>query len=106
MKIEKGPLKGYSIEMAPQISVDQFEDIAVDFMLKIFGMEYADVLITDESSIYDFDEIEFPEDSNKPVKHNTGTCLQKIKEIYGLDVSDIKGLFLVKIFERIRILRP
>jgi hypothetical protein len=92
------------IELAPQISVDQFEDIAVDFFPKIFDMNYADVLITDESSIYDFDDIEFPEDSSKPVKHNTDIYLQKIKKVYDLDVSDIKDLLLVRIFERIRIL--
>ena len=93
------------IEMAPQISIDQFEDIAADFIPKIFGMAYEDVLITDESSIYDFDfELDL---KNSRVNHHTEEYLNKIKEVYGLDVSDIKGLLLVKIFERIRILlRP
>jgi hypothetical protein len=97
-------MKYKKIEMAPQISVDQFKDIAVDFMPKIFDMDYADVLITDESSIWDFD-FEFPDDCKKPVKHNTKNYLLKIKEVYGIDVSDVEELLLVKIFERIRILR-
>jgi hypothetical protein len=92
------------IEMAPQISVEQFEDIAVAFFPAILDMEYEDVLITDESSLYDFDsEIDF---DNKVVIHRTQECLDRIKKVYRIDVSDIEDLLLVKIFERIRILRP
>jgi nitrogen fixation-related uncharacterized protein len=82
--------------------VEQFEDIAVAFFPAILNMKYEDVLITDESSLYDFDsEIDF---ENSKVTHRTQDCLGKIKGVYGIDVSDIKDLLLVKIFERIRVL--
>lgn len=88
-----------SIEFAPQFSVDTYEDIARVFFPKIFGMDYEDVMITDESSIYDFD-------FELNVDHQTGDILNKIKSEYNLDVSDVEDLLLVKIFERIRILSP
>ena len=90
------------IELAPQFSVDTYEDIARVFFPKIFGMDYEDVMITDESSIYDFD---FELTENR-VNHQTSDILNKIKSEYNLDVSDVEDLLLVKIFERIRILSP
>ena len=93
-------MKYKKIEFAPQISVEQFEDIAVDFFPKILDRPYSSVLITDESSIYDFD-FELTEEE---VKHDTHPILKKIKDVYKIDVSDIEDLNLCKIFERIRIL--
>jgi hypothetical protein len=90
-------------ELAPQYSVETYEDIARVFFPKIFGMDYANVMITDESSIYDFDFELLAEDQ---VDHQTGVILNKIKSEYNLDVSDVENLLLVKIFERIRILSP
>jgi len=84
-------------ELAPQFSVEQYEDIAQGFFPRILDMDYDDVLITDESSIYDFDSGE--EDATKGI-------LRKIEDAYGIDVSDVEDLLLVKIFERIRILSP
>jgi hypothetical protein len=91
-----------NFEFAPQYSVEMYEDIARVFFPKIFGMDYADVMITDESSVYDFD-FELTEDK---VDHQTSDILNKIKSEYNLDVSDAEDLLLVKIFERIRILSP
>jgi len=90
------------IELAPQFSVEQYEDIARGFFPRILDMDYDDVLITDESSIYDFD-FELTEDR---VDHQTSGILNKIKSEYNLDVSDVEDLLLVKIFERIRIMSP
>jgi len=82
------------IEYAPQISVEQFQDVADIFMKQILDMSPGDYLITDESSIDDFDvQID-----------STENILKKIKQIYSVDVSDIEGLLLVKIFERLRVL--
>ena len=82
------------IEYAPQISVEQFQDVADIFMKQILDMSPGDYLITDESSIDDFDvQID-----------STENILKKIKQIYNVDVSDIEGLLLVKIFERLRVL--
>ena len=86
------------IELISQILVDQYEDIANDFIPKIFGVDK--FLITDESSIYDFNF----EIVDGKIKRETEATLKKIKEVYGIDVSDIEDLLLIKIFERIRIL--
>ena len=84
------------IEFAPQIGVDQYDNIAKVFLREVFDQEGA--LITDESSLYDF--MDLFEDRN-PKKH-----LEKIQKLYDVDVSDIEGLNLVQIFERLRILSP
>ena len=81
---------GREIYLAPQIRIEQYEDIATYFFPKILNRNYEECLITDESSLYDFDKEE--------------VSLKRIKKVYGLDVSDIKGLILVKIFERISVL--
>lgn len=91
-------LKFDKIEFAPQVQIESYEDLADQFLQKIFGIEGA--FITDESSIYDFD-FELTEDK---VKHHTSEALNKIKEVYGVDVSDVKDLNLVEVLKRIRIL--
>ena len=90
-------LKNKKIEWAPQDAVDSYSYIAEDFFPKIFDMAYEDVLITDESSIYEFDF----ELTGKTINHKTESVLKKIKEIYGTDVSDVKGLILIDIFKKI-----
>ena len=87
------------IEIAPRVQVESFEDLADDFFLKVFGIK--DVLITDESSVYDFDF----ELIDLKVKHKTQDILKKIQDIYDVDVFDIKDLNLVEILRRIRILK-
>ena len=88
------------IEIAPQVLAEQYEDIANHFIPQIIGVK--GFLITDESSLLDFNfEIE-----DGKVKRDTDKTLKKIEDIYGVDVSDIKDLNLIKIFERLRILSP
>lgn len=89
-------------ELAPQFEIEQYEDIAVDFFRRILDMDYYGCLITDESSLYDFD-FEFDAEKDK-IDHQTETLLEKVKQVYGLDVSDLEDLFLIDIFKRIRIL--
>lgn len=84
-------------EWASQEGVDSYSHIAERFFPRIFGMAYEDVLITDESSIYDFD-FELVGDK---IDHKTEKVLKKIKKVYGIDVSDVKGLILVDIFRKI-----
>lgn len=82
---------GKEIEFAPQISTEQFEDIAEVFFPKILKMEYRDCWVSDESSLTDF-----PEEKE--------IYLRRIQKEYNLDVSDIENLILVRIFERINII--
>lgn len=82
-------------ELAFQCSIDKYEDLAQEFLNEIFGIEGA--LVTDESTLTDFDF----ELTGETVEHHTQDTLDKIEEVYGIDVSDIEGLVLWKILERI-----
>lgn len=97
MKKKKSKRK---IELAPQVLTEQYEDIAEHFLPAVLGIKR--FLITDESSLYDFDF----ELVDSKIKRDTESVLKKIQEIYGVDVSDISDLNLMKIFERLRILSP
>jgi hypothetical protein len=91
--IPSGALKGKKIEFAPTTEIDKSRVISGDFMNKIFGLELWEYLISDESSLFDFtglDELEFPD------------IHKRIKEMYNIDVSDIKSRNLLEIFKRIR----
>jgi hypothetical protein len=92
-------LKFDKIEFAPTFEIEQSQDLVDSFLYKIFGIEHA--LVTDESSIYDFD-FEF---TGEKIKHHTKEVLEKIKKVYEIDVSDVKGLNLAEILQRIRIIK-
>jgi hypothetical protein len=90
--IPHGPFKGKRIEFAPTEELDMFRTLADEFMEEIFCMEPGSYLITDESSLRDFQGVE---DMELPDIHG------KIREVYGVDVSDIVSANLVEIFARI-----
>jgi hypothetical protein len=80
------------------IQIKKLDSIGKDFFSKIFKMSYNNVIITDESSIHDFD-FEFTGDK---IVHRTKYILNRIKKVYGVDVSNIKNLLLKDIFKRIK----
>lgn len=82
--------KKMKFELAPTEKIDAYEELAIDFFERVLGMSREDCLITDESSLWDF----HTEKSGEEFYH-------KIAEVYGVDVSDVKGGNLVEIFERI-----
>ncbi|HEX9878774.1 MAG TPA: hypothetical protein VGB25_01120 [Candidatus Binatia bacterium] len=90
--IPRGPFKGKRIEHAPTDELDMFRSFEDEFMQEIFCMEPGSYLITDESSLRDFLGVE---DLELPDIH----C--KIREVYGVEVSDIVSGSLVEIFARI-----
>lgn len=69
-----------------------FEEIAEDFMLQIFGFQPGDYLITDESSLHDFDGVDDME---------LADIHEKIRHVYALDVSDLRSGKQLEIFIRI-----
>ena len=69
-----------------------FEDIAEDFMERIFGFKPGEYLITDESSLADFTGVEEME---------LADIQKKILDVYGVDVSDTGYGNLVEIIMRI-----
>lgn len=90
--ISNGSFKDKKITFASGKGIDKYYDIAEDFMKKIFDFNPGEYLITDESSLYDFtglDEMQFNDLQNKT------------RDVYDLDVSDIKSGNLLEIFMRI-----
>ena len=90
--IPGGPFKGKRIKFAPTDELEMFRSLADEFMEEIFSMEPGACLITDESSLWDFRGVENLELSD---------IHDKIREVYGVDVSDIVSGNLVEIFARI-----
>ncbi len=81
-----------SIVITPQTRIGLYEDVAKDFIEEIVGFDYARVFISDRSSIWDFSDLR---------DEGEDSVFRRIKERYGVDVSDIEDGILVRIFERI-----
>ena len=90
--VPSGPLKGKRIELASTVGIEMFNEIAEDFMFKIFGFEAGDYLITDESSLHDFTGVDDME---------LADIHEKIRDVNALDVSDLNSGNLLEIFVRI-----
>jgi hypothetical protein len=84
------PGTGAPLEFATTASVDQHRELAHDFMSRILLLNLDDCFISDESSLWDFNTEETNEHYYK-----------KIILLYGVDVSDVEGATLSRIFERI-----
>jgi hypothetical protein len=69
--ISSGPFKGKKIEFAPTTGVDMYLEISDEFMKKIFGFAPGEYF------------------------------REKIRDVYDLDISDIKSGDLLEIFKRI-----
>jgi hypothetical protein len=92
-KKEKGeplprPGTNVPIEFAAQERVNDYPELCEDFIRRVLKFESA--WISDESSLWDFHADE-----------NNDSYVAKIREIYGVDVSDIESANLTEILERI-----
>jgi len=76
------------IEFASNELVGQHADLAKDFVKRVLGVDWA--WISDDSSLWDF----HGEETNE-------SLIKKIRDVYGVDVSDISSGNLAKIFDRI-----
>jgi len=87
---EKLPRPGTKvpIEFVKTNRVDQHSELAKDFIQRVLEIEWA--WISDESSLWDFHS----EETN-------GKLNDKIRQVYGVDVSDISSGNLADILERI-----
>ena len=90
--IPSGPFKGKKIVVAPTDGVDAFRDVAEEFMGAIFEMEPGSYLITDESSLHDFEDLEAMD------LHDSRA---KIRSVFDVDVRDVLSGTLLEIFARI-----
>jgi hypothetical protein len=78
------------LQFAPRVRVLLYHRLAEDFFPRIVSMDYRKVLITDRSSLWDF-----------PIEDAPAELTARIREAYGVDVSDIEDGNLVSIFQRI-----
>lgn len=76
------------IELAANNRVEQHSELAKDFIRRILEVNWA--WISDESELSDFHE----DETNDKI-------IEKIRRIYGVDVSDISSGNLADIFDRI-----
>jgi hypothetical protein len=76
------------IEFASRERISFHPELETDFVHRVLGLDWA--WISDESSLWDFHQ----DDTN-------GVLVAKIKEVYGVDVSDIESAKLCEILERI-----
>jgi hypothetical protein len=76
------------IEFASQERISKHPDLARDFIRRVLDVEGA--WISDESTLWDFH-----------AKETNDELIAKIKEIYGVDVSDLHSAKLCEILERV-----
>lgn len=81
-------IKNNPLRFASREEIDSHQETAEQFVKLVLNLEWAS--ISDESSLYDFCFID-----------DVVTLEAKIKEVFGVDVSDIEDKNLLKIFELI-----
>ena len=82
------PGKHVPIEFASQQRVGAHPELADDFIRRVLNLDWA--FISDGSSLWDFHHAE-----------TNAALIARIKEVYGVDVSDIESAKLSEILERI-----
>jgi hypothetical protein len=83
------PGANWPIEFASQKKISADESLSEDFIQKVLGLDWA--WISDESSLWDFH-----------TEQTNDLLVAKIREVYGVDVSDIESAQLWEILERIK----
>lgn len=76
------------IEIASQEQISAQGELADDFIHRVLGLDWA--IVTDKSSLWDFH-----------TDTNNETLYAKIREVYGVDVSDIESALVCEILDRI-----
>jgi len=76
------------LEFAPRMRVSAHPELTKDFTRRVLNLDWA--FISDESSLWDFHE-----------DLTNEALTARIKEIYGVDVTDIESAKLPEILDRI-----
>jgi hypothetical protein len=87
--ISTGPFKGNKITFASTVRIEEFTQIASEFMEEIFELQAGEYVISDESDVRDFTEMG---------SADTSEIWRRIKEIYGVERADVGSGRLVNIF--------
>lgn len=84
-----------ALEFASTRHIDAYDQIARDFLAKILDIDFDRCFISDQSSLSDF----------RFDKASLNGLYGKIREVYGIDATDLREGNLLDIFERIRVAR-
>jgi hypothetical protein len=90
---KRGQFQGKRISCAPTDRIDEFRQIANDFMLEVFDPLPGDYLITDESSLRDFADFG---------SFDTSQIWSRITNLYAFGRADVPSESLVDIFAEIQ----
>ena len=90
--ITRGRFKGKKITFASTARIEEFTQLADDFMEHVFDFEPGEYLITDESDVLDFTEM---------ASSDTSEIWKRIKENYAVTLTDVGSGRLVNIFAEI-----
>lgn len=92
-KSKRGAIKGQKVTYASTDRMEEYRQVAGDFMMEVFDFLPGDYLITDESSLRDFTDF---------ASSDTSTIWYRITEIYGIVKADAASERLVDIFAQIQ----
>ncbi len=90
--VSRGRFKGKKVTFASTARVEEFAQVASEFMGEIFDLLPGDYAISDESDIRDFTDMG---------SSDTSEIWRRIKEAYGVTNSDVTSGRLVDIFVEI-----
>lgn len=88
-RISHGRFKGKKVTFAPTTRIEDFTDLANEFMEVLFELLPGEYLISDESDLLDFTEMG---------SSDTSELWKRIKAIYGIEALDTDSGRLVNIF--------
>ncbi len=88
-RITRGRFAGKKITFASTERIEEFTQLATDFMGQVFDFLPGEYLISDESDLLDFTEAG---------SSDTSEIWKQITEIYGISLSDVESERLVNIF--------
>ena len=88
-RITRGRLAGKKITFASTERIEEFTQLASDFMGQVFDFLPGEYLISDESDLLDFTEMG---------SSDTSEIWKQITEIYGISPTDVESERLVNIF--------
>ena len=88
------PGTGLPLQFASTRHIEAYDDIARDVLKTLYDVDFNECFISDESSLWDFDE-----------RDTLDHAVEVVRDTFGADISDIKSGNLVEVFERIRTAR-
>jgi len=86
-----GTFVPFHLKFAESERIEKYTDLLVPFMQSMVGLDPGDYVVTDESSLLDFD-----------LRQGREQWRAKISEVYKVNVSGIEDLNIVRILEKIR----